>query len=106
MRGSDQELQSELDIADWPDFLFVGHTHWQLVRRIDKSVVVNPGSVGQPKDGNPAAAYAVWEDGQITLRRVDYPVEATVRSYASTPLKAQDVTALITVLQTGGQLPS
>jgi putative phosphoesterase len=105
MRGSDKELQNELEIADWPDFLFVGHTHWPLIRRIEKSTIVNPGSVGQPKDGDSAAAYAIWEDGRVELRRVAYPIEATVGSYASTPLKAQDVHALVTVLQTGGELP-
>jgi putative phosphoesterase len=105
MRGSDKELQHELEIAGSPDFLFLGHTHWPLVRRIENSTIVNPGSVGQPKDGDPAAAYAIWEDGKVKLHRVDYPIEATARSYTSTPLKAQDVHALITVLKTGGQLP-
>jgi diadenosine tetraphosphatase ApaH/serine/threonine PP2A family protein phosphatase len=77
-----------------------------LVRRIEKSVVVNPGSVGQPKDGDPSASYAVWEDGQINLRRAVYPIEHTVRSYASTPLKASDIQCFVTVLRTGGELPS
>jgi putative phosphoesterase len=106
MHGSDKELQNELEIADWPDFLFLGHTHWPLVRRIEKSVIVNPGSVGQPKDGDPSASYAVWEDGQIYLRRAVYPVEHTARSYASTPLKISDIHSLVTVLRTGGELPS
>jgi putative phosphoesterase len=105
MRGSEKELQNELEIADWPDFLFLGHTHWPLVRRIEKSTIVNPGSIGQPKDGDPTAAYAIWEDGQVELRRASYPIEATARSYASTPLEAEDVHALITVLKTGGELP-
>jgi len=105
MRASEKELRNELEIAGWPDFLFVGHTHWPMIRRIEKSVIVNPGSVGQPKDGDPAAAYGIWENGQVELRRVAYPVDATVQSYSSTPLKAQDVHSLITVLQTGGDLP-
>ena len=105
MHGSDQELAKELEIADWPEFLFIGHTHWPFVRSLGKSVIVNPGSVGQPKDGDPSASYAVWEDGQVKLQRSIYPIEATVQSYASTPLKASDVHCLITVLRTGGQLP-
>jgi putative phosphoesterase len=106
MRGSEQELEHELEAAGWPNFLFVGHTHWPSVRRCKESVILNPGSVGQPKDGDPAAAYAVWEDGKVNLRRVNYPVEATIQSYDSTPLKAQDITALTAVLKTGGDLPS
>ena len=106
MHGSDKELENELEIADWPEFLFVGHTHWPFVRSLGKSVIVNPGSVGQPKDGDPSASYAVWEDGQVKLRRASYPIEATVQSYAYTPLRPSDVNALITVLKTGGQLPA
>ncbi|MGI8423434.1 MAG: metallophosphoesterase family protein [Chloroflexota bacterium] len=45
-------------------------------------LIVNPGSVGQPRDGNPAAAYMVYEGGAgsraatLTLRRVEYPIGA------------------------------
>jgi len=43
--------------------------------------IINPGSVGQPRDGNPAAAYALLdvEKGQWEYRRVRYPVEETQR---------------------------
>ncbi len=37
--------------------------------------MVNPGSVGQPRDGDPRAAYALWDGGTLTLRRVAYDVE-------------------------------
>jgi predicted phosphodiesterase len=39
--------------------------------------LVNPGSVGQPRDGDPRAAYAVLDParGEIVIRRVAYPVE-------------------------------
>ena len=40
---------------------------------------MNPGSVGQPRDGNPRASYAVLDlDEQTwTFRRVAYPIEIT-----------------------------
>ncbi len=40
--------------------------------------LVNPGSVGQPRDHDPRAAYAVWDSGSglLTLRRVAYDVQA------------------------------
>ena len=40
--------------------------------------LVNPGSVGQPRDGDPRAAYAVLDvtEGEIEISRVRYPVEA------------------------------
>ena len=42
--------------------------------------IINPGSVGQPRDGNPAASYGLWdtEAGRVTVRRVEYDV-ATVQ---------------------------
>ena len=43
--------------------------------------VVNPGSVGQPRDGDPRAAFAVYDDEArtLTLRRIPYAVDAAQR---------------------------
>jgi len=43
--------------------------------------LINPGSVGQPRDNNPEAAYAVLDTGEktVTFRRVPYDVEDTHR---------------------------
>lgn len=43
--------------------------------------LINPGAVGQPRDGNPQAAYAMYdeESGQIELRRVEYDIAAAQR---------------------------
>jgi len=56
-----------------------GHTHMQGVWVFDPKVYCNPGSVGQPRDGDPRAAFAVWADGQPTLCRVSYDIDATCR---------------------------
>lgn len=44
-----------------------------------QKALVNAGSVGQPRDGDPRAAYAVYdtEAGEVLIRRVPYPVEKT-----------------------------
>jgi len=44
-----------------------------------RRLIVNPGSVGQPRDGDPRAAYAILdtEAQTIEFRRVTYPVEIT-----------------------------
>ena len=41
-----------------------------------RRLLVNPGSVGQPRDGDARAAFAVYDDerGVVTMRRVEYPV--------------------------------
>ena len=61
------------------DALLLGHTHVQHEATVDGRLVLNPGSVGQPRDGDPRAAYAVVEtDGETptaALHRVEYDVE-------------------------------
>ena len=51
-------------------------------------VVVNPGSVGQPRDGDPRAAYALYDPDShtITHHRVAYDIEATQVKMASAGL--------------------
>jgi putative phosphoesterase len=67
------------------DVLVTGHTHVQGHRVFEDGVVMNPGSVGQPRDGDPRAGYAVIElgdgaGGDVTVaeRRVEYDVDAVV----------------------------
>lgn len=58
------------------DVLIMGHTHVQHAESYDDGVVVNPGSVGQPRDRDPRAAYAVvdLDTLDVDLRRVEYDV--------------------------------
>ncbi len=65
------------------DILLTGHTHIPVVRQVNGKWLLNPGSVGFPKDGNPQAAYAVLELGQelkVTIRRVKYDIERTIQA--------------------------
>jgi len=43
----------------------------------DEKVMINVGSVGQPRDGNRKACYVVLEEGTVTFRRVEYPADVT-----------------------------
>jgi diadenosine tetraphosphatase ApaH/serine/threonine PP2A family protein phosphatase len=54
--------------------LVFGHTHLQFRRTAGNgTLLVNPGSVGMPFDGDARAAYALVHDGgDIELRRVTY----------------------------------
>lgn len=47
----------------------------------DNAYLINPGSVGQPRDSDPRAAYVIYnpEDRTVSYRRVEYPVEETGR---------------------------
>ena len=56
--------------------ILFGHSHVQFRRPgPDGTLLVNPGSVGMPLDGDPRAAWALYEDGEIDLRRTEYDVE-------------------------------
>ena len=98
--------ESELSRASHPAYLFLGHTHLPMKTRFQHTLVVNPGSVGQPKHGDPRAAYAVWEDDRVTLRRVTYDVERTIRAYDGLGLDPHVVQSLCAVLRTGGDPPA
>jgi putative phosphoesterase len=58
------------------EFLFFGHTHRPMWIRAGNGMILNPGSVGQPRDGNPFASYAVFDTmtRNVEMRRVKYNV--------------------------------
>lgn len=66
---------------DRDEFLVVGHTHRPMVVQAGEGLLINPGSVGQPRDYNPDASFAIL-DAQarcIVHRRVRYDVDAYQR---------------------------
>ncbi len=83
-----------MERLDWR-MSFIGHTHYpaiyckmqgQVVPLTSSKVavshhqyLVNPGSVGQPRDGDWRAAFALWdlERQYVELLRVEYPIKQT-----------------------------
>ena len=65
-------------MLDNEDALVLGHTHVQGHEVFDKGIVLNPGSVGQPRDGDPRAAYALLDldDLSVEERRVAYDIDS------------------------------
>jgi len=63
--------------------LVMGHTHVPFIEEFPEGWVVNPGSVGQPRDRNPRASYVLLtvEDSRVglTLHRVEYDVDEVAR---------------------------
>lgn len=91
----DEETSSGANIV------LAGHTHLQFARRLDKRMVVNPGSLGQSKAGDPRARYAVWQDGDMELKAYEYPVEKTVEKILALPVADEVKRDLVHVLHTG-----
>lgn len=90
------EIISEID-GVVAEYILVGHTHIQYKVHLDYNLVVNPGSVGLARDGG-KACYAIYEDGNVTLHRIDYDVERTISDLKKAPLADDIKDGLIKVL--------
>lgn len=100
---ADEELKKEVtDVR--ADIVLLGHTHLPMIRGAWTKVVVNPGSVGQPMDGDPRASYAVVRNGMVEIRRVPYDIEATVGGIRGMGLAKDAMEALVSILRTGRSL--
>jgi protein phosphatase len=97
--GSSQWLK-EVEVVD-ADVILVGHTHVPFIRSIGPRLVVNPGSLGQPKTGSPEACYAIWEDGKVELKSCPYLVNRTVEKVQALLIEAALRDELTVVLRTG-----
>lgn len=67
-------------------YVLLAHSHVQFRRQVGGTAFINPGSVGQPRLGQPLASYALLRDGEIELKAVPYDVEATCRALDRVPL--------------------
>jgi putative phosphoesterase len=84
------------------DIVVCGHTHKPYHRIVGNVHLVNDGSVGKPKDGDPRACYAVidlGEDVSVEFRRIEYPVERV----ADEVVKAGLPTAFAEALRDAGK---
>src|SRR5262249_51277317 len=80
----------------------VGHTHHPYVLEVGVKLVINPGSVGQPRDGDPRASYAIIEDQKVELKRIQYAVEETVKAVYESNLPEPAKSLVADVFRTGG----
>jgi len=83
-------------------YCLVGHSHIPLIFELvankavyrefteanlklkEKRMIINPGGVGQPRDGDPRASYALYDTGAQTVQnfRVEYDIPATQKKMA------------------------
>jgi diadenosine tetraphosphatase ApaH/serine/threonine PP2A family protein phosphatase len=61
-----------------------------------RRVIINPGSVGQPRDGDARASYAILDTEELTLeyRRVSYDIKKTQRLMHRAKLPSRNITRL------------
>ncbi len=78
------------------DFVVYGHTHLPVILKgIGKSIIVNPGSVGQPRDGDWRASCAIIDTktNEVKIKRVEYNIKKTEEQIreANLPEKLIDI---------------
>lgn len=87
----EERAGDDLLVISQSDLLVMGHTHIPYVKRLACGTIVNPGSVGQPRDGIPDAAYAIFDtDGMdAAVHRVAYDIEEVAEATGSAGLPAR-----------------
>lgn len=94
-------------LANDLQLVFVGHTHMAAVFRYDGALrgwplspgrlmldearwILNPGSVGQPRDSDPRASWMLWdtEEAWVELMRTSYDIESAQRAIRAAGLPA------------------
>ena len=104
---SSEQAQAQFELQKTP-YSLVGHTHLpaigqeiegsspilrpaddgEILELGDGRWIINPGSVGQPRDGDPRSGYALYDRDQATISfsRVEYDVAATQAAMEETGL--------------------
>ncbi|MBF0343875.1 MAG: metallophosphoesterase family protein [Nitrospirae bacterium] len=84
-------------------FCFIGHSHTPVIIELPQSgevlvhrakieingtsrYIINDGSVGQPRDGDPRASYAIVDDSSIEIVRIQYDIAKTQREMEAAKL--------------------
>ena len=85
------------DEYDFYDIVILGHTHFKMKRNINNTVIINPGSIGQPRDGK-GFGYAVLDinTGEVEFKNIEFNVDEL---YKEIDLYDPDLSKLKEVLE-------
>jgi len=67
------------------DLIILGHTHIPFVAKLGDKIVINPGSVGQPRDGDPRSSFAILRTDEkgyklsIEIIRLKYAINTVIK---------------------------
>ncbi|KKH50143.1 metallophosphoesterase [Methanosarcina sp. 1.H.A.2.2] len=79
------------------EFLVVGHSHIPMNRKLEDLTIINPGSVGQPRDGDTRAGCAVFdtETGDVEFFRLEYDIDAVCAKIEERMPYAEELTGIL-----------
>lgn len=77
------------------DIVILGHTHFRMIRKYENTLIVNPGSIGQPRDGN-GYSYCIINSTEksVEFRNVEFDISALynqIDTYDSDLIKLKSV---------------
>jgi predicted phosphodiesterase len=76
----DPKTDTDLPLTQDREWSFHAPEEIDHVYHLDEhKAIINVGSVGQPRDGNPRACYVLLDNDRVHFRRVEYDVETTVQ---------------------------
>jgi len=88
-------------------FFFCGHTHVQKhINLGNDQFFINPGSVGQPRDGINSAAYCLYDEetGSVELRRIPYDIDKVAKRMKALGFEEKFYTNLYDGSRIGGNI--
>jgi len=76
----ESDLEELIEMSE-ADILVMGHTHVPFIKKVKNSLVVNCGAIGQPRDYNPKASFALFdiEKFEVKIFRVDYDINTAAK---------------------------
>ncbi|MEZ6044730.1 MAG: YfcE family phosphodiesterase [Planctomycetaceae bacterium] len=84
------------------DLVCVGHTHHPMYLDLGSTQVINPGSVGQPRDGDSRASYVVIENNEVMFKRVSYDINETIKNMYANGVDEWAIELTEQILRSGG----
>lgn len=62
------------------DVVLMGQTHYRMCKQVDNKLIINPGSVGQPRDKTPGASFAVFDSRTklVDFKNIIYDLEPLI----------------------------
>lgn len=85
--ASEDQLK-DIALRSKSDILAMGHTHMPMVKKVAERIVLNPGSVGQPRDNIPNASYIILDTDlmRANIMRVKYDIDSAARKIVAASL--------------------
>lgn len=79
------------------DYLFLGHTHKPAILKTSRAIILNPGSVGQPRDGDWRASCMIFdtETRKADIIRMKYDIDKTCEKIRASMPKADELEAIL-----------